>query len=395
MMWITNVLACLALCYWMINLILYLAERRQLKSLPIRERHDTFEEDLPLVSVIVAAKEEEGTISETVRNLLNQTYPRLEIIAVNDRSEDTTGAKLNELKRWSDAKQELGIPVKVIHIRNLPQGWLGKNHALYQGYLIAKGQLILFTDADVKFTPNTISDSVEELRASGADHLTLTPNMTASTFWLRAFIHYFMFSLSLFIRLWLANDDKRLTHGVGIGAFNLLTRQAYEHIGTHKALAMRPDDDLQLGKRVKMLGLRQRLLVGKYHLEVEWYPTLRSAVRGLEKNIFSGFDYRVSLALGSLLGQLFIFIFPYIAIWWSDAAAAAAFALSIVSMIIIYAMLTRTLSRYPAWEAMLLPFSAAVLLYVMGRSVALALIRKGVYWRGTFYSLDKLRRMRS
>ncbi|WP_213055581.1 glycosyltransferase, partial [Escherichia coli] len=112
----------------------------------------------PLVSIIIAAKEEESTIADTVKHLLDQTYPRIEIIAVNDRSRDSTGRKLDELRRWSENRGDLHIPVRIIHITSLPSGWIGKNHALYQGYAQARGKYLLFTDADVKFAPNTVSD---------------------------------------------------------------------------------------------------------------------------------------------------------------------------------------------------------------------------------------------
>src|SRR5690606_24790643 len=102
----------------------------------------------PLVSVIIAAKEEQENIQETIRHLMKQTYPRIEIIAVNDRSNDATGARMEALKAWSDKRPECGPTLRVIHITQLPQGWLGKNHALYQGYLQARGSYLLFTDAD-------------------------------------------------------------------------------------------------------------------------------------------------------------------------------------------------------------------------------------------------------
>ncbi|TDF94073.1 glycosyltransferase [Paenibacillus piri] len=350
-------------------------------------------QELPLVSVVIAAKEEEASITETVRHLLNQTYPRLEIIAVNDRSRDDTGRKLEELRKWSEGRELIDVPLRIIHVTTLPDGWMGKNHALYQGYKQARGQLILFTDADVLFQPDTITDAVRFLKKHGADHLTLAPDMNVRGFWLRAFVPYFFFTLSLYIRPWRANLDSQHKQGMGIGAFNLITRQAYERIGTHKAFALRPDDDLQLGVRVKQAGLRQRLASGRDHIAVEWYPSLRAAVQGLEKNLFSGFQYRLWLAALAVIGQLLLFLFPFVAVFVLNGWSAWLYAGSLLVLFTVYFLLIRSLTGRPGTEAIVLPLSVCLLCYIVVRSVWLTLRQGGIYWRGTFYSLSELKKM--
>ncbi|MGG1599369.1 glycosyltransferase [Paenibacillus naphthalenovorans] len=350
--------------------------------------------DTPLVSVIIAAKEEEASIADTVRHLLGQTYPKLEIIAVNDRSRDATGRRLDELRRWSESREGITVPLRVIHITSLPSGWLGKNHALYQGYLQARGKYLLFTDADVQFDPHTVADAVRYMQEQHADHLTLAPRMIARGFWLKAFVHYFFFALSLFIRPWRVNDDLQHRHGMGVGAFNLITRRAYERIGTHEAIAMRPDDHLQLGRQVKRARLRQRLASGVRHISVEWYPGLSEAVRGLEKNIFSGFGYRISFAVLGVIGQLALFLFPIAGIVLASGWAAAAFALSVFLMLTVYFLLIRSIVGEGGIEVLALPATVSLLCYVVSRSVWLTLRQGGIYWRGTFYSLKELRQMK-
>lgn len=397
-MWLTDLLALLILCYWAVklwDLRRYGATVRRLDGRGRNPADDGGGPDAapPLVSVVLAAKEEESSIEETVKHLLSQDYPRLEIIAVNDRSADRTGARLDELKRWAGRSKDLPIPLTVVHITSLPSGWLGKNHALYQGYREARGQLILFTDADVRFRSDTISAAVRYLREERADHVTAAPAMLARGFWLRLFVHYFLFSLCLFTKPWRAGDDRTRKYGVGIGAFNLLTRRAYEAIGTHRAIALRPDDDLQLGVRVKRAGFRQRLVTAKNHLEVEWYPDLRRAMQGLEKNFFSGFRYRVWLASAALAGQLLLFLYPFVGVWFSGGWASAALGASVAVMTTMYVSTVRALSRYSGREVFALPLAVLLLAYVLVRSVALALKRGGVYWRGTFYSLSELKKM--
>ncbi|SDE37211.1 Glycosyltransferase, catalytic subunit of cellulose synthase and poly-beta-1,6-N-acetylglucosamine synthase [Paenibacillus sp. UNCCL117] len=350
--------------------------------------------DYPLVSIIIAAKEEESTIADTVKHLLGQTYPRIEIIAVNDRSQDGTGHKLDELRSWSEKREGIRVPLRIIHITSLPAGWIGKNHALYQGYTQARGKYLLFTDADVRFSPEAVSDAVAYLQQERADHLTLAPRMRTSGFWLKAFVHYFFFTLSLYVRPWRSNDDLQHRHGMGIGAFNLMTRRAYEAIGTHREFAMRPDDDLELGRRVKRRRLRQRLASGADHIEVEWYRDLNEAVKGLEKNLFSGFGYKVSIAALGILGQLLLFFLPLVAWAWAPGWAAWCFGASAVLMLIVYLKLIRSITGGGGRELIGLPVTILLLVYVVGRSVGLTLRQGGIYWRGTFYSLKELRSMR-
>lgn len=388
-----DVLAYLTLLYWLAIVPGAVAGLRRLRSLPRSPAEPRA--DVPLVSVVIAAKEEEASIADTVRHLLEQQYPRLEIIAVNDRSEDGTGRRLDELKRWSEGRPATRIPLRVVHITSLPDGWLGKNHALYQGYLQAKGKYILFTDADVRFSPTCIRDAVEYVEANAVDHLTLTPMMVARHFWLRAFVHYFMFSLFLFLRLWRANDDRQHTFGTGIGAFNLISRKAYEAIGTHRALAMRPDDDLRLGLLVKRARFRQRLLIGKRELTVEWYPTMREAVKGLEKNMFSGFGYRLPLAVSAIVGQLLAFFGPFAGLLLLPRPSGFACALAAVIMTGLYVVCTRRLSLDSGKEAYALPAAVWLLVAVLARSVYLTVRRGGIYWRGTFYPLSRLRDKRN
>lgn len=411
-MFIFKLLAILTLMYWVVMLGDTLRARKLLKQLPasskpggsastdaivpsgLAQQCGTTARELPLVSVIIAAKEEEASITETVKHLLHQTYPRFEIIAVNDRSQDSTGHKLEELRKWSHGKRQVEVPLTVIHVTTLPAGWLGKNHALYQGFLQARGQIILFTDADVLFQPHALADSVHYMKETEADHLTLTPKIVVNNFWLSAFVQYFFFSFSLFLRPWRANIDSQHKYGMGVGAFNMITRQAYDRIGTHQAFALRPDDDLQLGMRVKQAGLRQRLASGRTQLAVEWYKSLREAAQGLEKNIYSGFQYRVLFAAAGVIGQLLLFFFPFVAIFVVDGWLFWSYTLSIALMLTAYSLLIQSLMGKIGKELFVFPVSVCLLSYIVIRSVWLTLRQGGIHWRGTFYVLEQLKKMK-
>lgn len=390
-----------AYMFWLVVIRMTWQAWKRIDALPEAENEQTPGrseekiENMPLVSVIVAAKEEEEHISYTVKHLLAQDYPRLEIIAVNDRSADKTGVKLEELKAWSKREANASVPLHVIHITRLPERWLGKNHALYQGYLKARGSFLLFTDGDVKMSPDTIRRAVAYAERERLDHLTLMPGMVAPRFWLRAFVHYFLFCLMLVLRPWACNDDRNDKFGIGIGAFNLIRRSAYEKLGTHRAFAMYPDDDLELGRRVKKERMRQRVALAASSVQVEWYPALGAAVRGLEKNLFTGFSYKLSLLLFACAGQLLFFFSPFIVWLFVPWGASVLFLSSAASIIFVYAhMGSRFALRWDAVECAALPVSSALLIGVMIRSAFLALKRGGIYWRGTFYSLGDLKRFR-
>jgi glycosyltransferase involved in cell wall biosynthesis len=339
---------------------------------------------LPRLSVVVPARDEGAAIRRAVGSLLEQDYPDLEVIAVDDRSRDTTGDVLREL----GAKDPRLL---VLRVDELPAGWLGKNHALWRGAERATGEGLLFTDADVVFAHGALCQAIAYAMAERLDHLTLAPRLVARGLALRAFVAFFGYA---FVALWgayLANDPKS-KRGVGIGAFNLVRRSAYERIGTMRALSLRPDDDIRLGRRLRGFGFRQRVLNGNEVMSVEWYPSLGAAIAGLEKSLYSSMEYRVVDALRVLLYLGATMIWPFVGVLL--LAGIDRVLLAIVVACLMAALLetyrqSMSLGLTPSalGVALLLPFSAACFGWAIVRSVYLAETR-GVRWRGTTYPLS-------
>ena len=244
----------------------------------------------PLVSIVVAVRNEERHLHAAVTSLLRLAYPAYELIVVDDRSDDRTPVILAELAAHFPQ-------LKVLRIEMLPAGWLGKNHALWQGSCRAAGELLLFTDGDIIMEETVLSRAVNRLQSEGLDHLALTPRMTLPGTVLPILGLAFIFFFGIFTRPWRAADPKSPCH-IGIGAFNLLRSSAYRAVGGHQTIALRPDDDLKLGKIIKRGGFRQNVAYAPEFLVVEWYASLGEAIRGLEKNTFAGCDYRVGMVLG-------------------------------------------------------------------------------------------------
>ena len=388
MVFSVGVISLILFLFWF---AMFLLHWRGLKLVPELPMERGAISTAPLLSIIIAAKDEEKSIVQTLESLINQKYENVEIIVVNDRSTDNTAINIEKFIKGINSGCS-NQKVKVIHIDELPVGWLGKNYALFQGYLRSSGDYLLFTDADILFSPDTIGSAMAFFQKNKVSHLTLLPYLKSQQFWLRGFIHLFIFSLYLSKWPWKSNDDRQTQHGIGVGAFNLISRQAYEKIGTHKGIALRPDDDLQLGMNVKKNGLKQRVLVGKNYIEVEWYRSFSAMLKGLEKNIYAGLDYSLFKLFCVILGMLVFYIFPFLGLGFLDGWLAVVNGVSILLILILYLIYTRKLFKEWGYDVLFFPINVILLIYVFIRSCLITIYSGGISWRGTFYSLKELKK---
>ena len=337
----------------------------------------------PSLSVIVPARNEAAALPRSLPSLLGQTYPDLEVIALDDRSTDATGAILESLKRQHPR-------LVVIHIASLPDGWLGKTHALFIGSRAAGGNWLLFTDADVVFHPRCLEVAMAYAETNGVDHLVVLPRTESAGFWEPILFGCFGLLFAIFFRPWQASDPRSRAF-IGVGAFNLIRRSAYERIGTHRALATVIVDDLELGRLVKTHGLRQAAVQGGDLLRVRWQIGLSGIVHGLEKNAFAGLGYSVVRTTAACLALAACGILPFLAAPFGEARIL--WAASALAGILAQACSARE-ARLPLWSALFFPAGIAVLCFTVLRSMLLALCRGQVEWRGTSYPLSLLRRPR-
>ena len=340
---------------------------------------------LPSVSIIVAARNEERNIGAALQSLLHLDYPHLKLIVVNDRSEDKTGEILDEMAAG-------GSRLEIIHLRELPKGWLGKNHALWQGSLKATGELLLFTDADVVMKPDTLIRAVSYFQTEQLDHLAATPEARMPSLFLNMFGVTFGFFFGIFTRPWKAPDPNSHCY-IGIGAFNLVKTQSYQQAGGHKTIALRPDDDLKLGKILKQCGCRQQLVYGVGFISVEWYASIRELILGLEKNVFAGTDYRLWLAISGVIFNVVAILWPYFALFLTSGSTLLLYILIVITISLVAADGAR-FHGFSPWFALGFPLTAGLFTYIIIRTVTCNLIKGGITWRGTFYSLAELRENR-
>jgi glycosyltransferase involved in cell wall biosynthesis len=346
-------------------------------------------ESCPTVSIVTAARNEARGIEAAVASLLRLDYPSLEIVIVNDRSTDETGAILHRLsttRLQPGAPEEAAPRLAIVDIAHLPGGWLGKNHALHVGAAAATGELLLFTDADIVFAPSTLRRAWTLMREGRLDHLAAIPDVVVPGLLLNAFVAAFGVFFSMYSRPWKARDP-RSRHHIGVGAFNLIRAEAYRAIGGHRAIAMRPDDDMKLGKLVKRHGLRQDVVKGQRLIEVEWYASLRELIDGLMKNAFAGLDYSLLKVVGSSLGLFLMNVWPVLGMFLTGGVARW---LNVVSVLLLV-LLFWTVNGIRVAYVVAFPAAALLFIYIIWRSALIAVTRGTITWRGTAYSLAEMR----
>jgi len=330
-------------------------------------------------SVVIAARDEEARIEQTIRHLLAQRGVDVEIIVVDDRSRDRTNEILKRL-----AKEDARVQVKRVDV--LPDGWLGKCHACHVGASAATSDWILFTDADCWLKPDVIARALGVAERDGADHVTLVSGLAPGSIGLRASHLLFLISMAN----WLSgvNRDRPKSY-LGIGAFNLVRAAAYRQCGGYEALRLTVVDDVKLGLLLRRAGKRTRAFLGGDDAECHWGTTAWGMVKIMEKNYFAAVDYRFGLVLA---GSLFVIVvFCVVACGLvSGTVAGLAAALSPLSLILPAAILTRRLGW--SWSgAVYVPFMFPLFLYAVLNSTFVTLRQGGIRWRDTYYSLETLR----
>jgi glycosyltransferase involved in cell wall biosynthesis len=255
---------------------------------------------------LVAARDEAAAIRNALSNLLMQDYPRYELILVEDRSRDATAEILDELARGHDN-------VKVIHVAQLPPGWLGKPHALAVAYHQAVGEWLVFTDADVRFAPDVLRRLMALAKDEEWEHLNVLPHLELVGFWEKTVHGFWAFSSILWLEPWRVSDRHSRRY-FGFGALQCLRRSAYELTGTHRRLAMEVIDDIELGKLAKQAGLPSGVAIGGDKVCLRYLEGLGNIIRGVSKSAFAACSYRVSVAIGGVLASVLLHLAPFIAV---------------------------------------------------------------------------------
>lgn len=342
---------------------------------------------LPSLSVVIPARNEERDIERCVRAIAGQDYPSLEVIVVDDQSNDGTPRILDQLK------EELS-GLRVIEGSEPPDGWLGKPWALQQGGETASSELVLFCDADVFYAPGALRRIVGELVERGSDALTLLPRMEMSGFWEHALMVQLPVSAFMLLPLFLTNSVRAPWIAVGGGTGNLLTRETWRRIGTHESLRQAVVDDIALMQLVRKEGGTTALVLANELVSVRMYRGFREIVRGFSKNAYHALGGSLPRAVTGLAIVALLQLFPFLVLVaglvdlagggvWSTAHSlgAAACAEIVAGRVVLFRRFGYRIDNALLGQ----PLMATVWISIMGWSIWKVGVRRQLQWRGRGY----------
>jgi glycosyltransferase involved in cell wall biosynthesis len=344
------------------------------------------DKELPMVSLIVPACNEAEKIEPAILSLLSQDYANFEVIAINDRSIDETGSILERI--------QLHHPkLRVFHIESLPQGWMGKAHALNFGADHAEGEYLLFTDGDILMESSTLSRAISHMVQERLDHVTLIFKNISPGLLLNSLILDSGAGLLQVFRPWKAKI-KKSRYFIGVGAFNLVKERVYKSVGGHESIKMHPIDDIMLGKTIKFGGFRQECLLAHDLVTVPWYDGVGQMIQGLMKNVLAIINYQFLLVPPALAVLFILNILPLWGVFLFDGKASLFFGLTVLVRLITFYGGTRLIGISPLCVVGIL-VSPYITAFIVMRATWLNIRDKGIFWRGTHYPLSELRKNKS
>lgn len=370
MTWLLIAVFAVSVTWWVAQGLFFLRARtgvHPIGTLPLEARTAW-----PKLSLVMPARNEAAHLEAALASKIASTYPNLELVLVDDRSTDETGAIAD---RFATKDPRL----KVVHLHELPPGWLGKVHAMAKGFDACTGEFVLFSDADIVIEPGTLERAVAEADRRQLDFLTIFPTMRLSGLLLTASLATMFRVLVLFTRPWAVRDPRSSAY-MGVGAFNLVRRAALAKTKGLEWLRMETGDDVTLGWMMKRSGAACDVFLGGRDVHLEFYPTFGTMMRAVEKNGASApFPALVAGSMAMVVGEL----------GYTLGFALGGPFLVVASVIVVAsALLNLTVGRwmgYPTWTSPIASLGVLPFSFVMVRSATLALVRGGVTWRGTFY----------
>ena len=346
--------------------------------------------DPPLVSVCVPARNEARNIRKCVESILNQDFPNFEVIVLDDRSTDATPEILRQLAAQNDK-------LHIINGSDLPTGWAGKPHALYQASASARGEWLCFIDADTFIAPETISSCYAKAIETNADMFTIMTFQILGSFWEKTVLPLVMTALSVGFSPRKVNDPKK-KDAIANGQFIMVKRSVYNAIGGHESVKKSIVEDKAISEQVKWNGHRLVVADGMKVAKTRMYTSLPEMWEGWTKNIYLGLSDQPSLmalgvfgALLTVLASLFLPIWPLLGLNWYFNGGSWMASGVVIEALLLWAYLIYIRAKVAVnmkispWYALTTPLGAGVFGAMMFTSTWMVLSRKGVTWKGRVY----------
>ena len=366
--------------YW---LWMFVGTLRVVRGVPLLAQSDApSPQSWPKLSIVIPACNEAASLEAALSSVLQQDYPDLEIILIDDRSTDGTAAIVDRMAT-ADSR------ILAIHVERLPEGWLGKVHALALGAAHAGGSWLLFSDADVHMAPGMLRRAMAYAGHHALDHMAALPDLWPSSLLVDANLALFCRTFVVVMRLWAVVDPKSDAF-IGVGAFNLVRRESLERTAGLAWLRLEVGDDAGLGMMLKQSGARCCVVNARGLLGLHWYRTLPEMARGAEKAYASAARCSVARVLSLCIVLVAMECSPLVALacWripgllWSGMAMLAA---AVGSSVILARW-----AKARVLPGLFFPLASIVAACVMLRSGWLGYRRGGIQWRGTFYPKNEL-----
>ena len=349
--------------------------------------HGPLPDPLPLVSVLIPARDEERNIGRCLESLLRQDYPRLEILVLDDESSDRTTDIVAKLA--AEHPQ-----IRLLRGQPLPPGWHGKTYACYQLAQAARGEWLLFTDADTIHAPDAVSSALRAALETRADLVSVFPRAIMKTFWEAVALPMITVGPMCYLPLGLINRIRHPLVTLAIGPFMFFRRDFYWRIGGHEAVKQDIAEDVFLARLVKRNGGRVALMDGTRTVSVRFYRGLEEAWRGFSKSSFPAFDYELGPLLALLLVNLAVFVAPLgfllvgLRNGWLDQFWVGFPLLQLIIGLLIRALIGQRFG-YEWWTVLLHPLTMIFGVLVALNSVRWAWFGLGMAWKGRSYHFDE------
>jgi chlorobactene glucosyltransferase len=366
----------LAALPWLLGPVLMIWRARGSPSL--EDQSDEIPPEPPLVSVVVPARNEAHNIERCVRSILGSRWPALEVIVVDDRSEDATGP-LARAVAANDAR------VRVIDGTPVPDGWFGKQWACAQGASAARGSTIVFTDADTVHAPTLVPRSMHAMRTRALDFLTVGGFQELASFWERVVMPQVFYMIATrYGGAGAVNRARRSRDKIANGQYLCFTRRCYDAIDGHAAVRGKAAEDLALAHLVHARGMRGELVMGEHELSTRMYTSLSEIVNGWTKNmVTAGADTLPAGVIPRLLLPVLLLVVPLMHLAPPVSRSTVAWATTCSVMLLVWwsIIYVRAFRQSPLY-ALALPLGAVIVLVIIARATVRG---RGVEWKGRRY----------
>ncbi len=326
----------------------------------------------PFVSILIPARNEAQNIQPTLNHLLQQSYPNFEIIVLNDNSDDTTR---DIAQQFAQAYTRL----TVIDGCPLPSDWMGKNWACQQMAEVAKGDYLLFTDADVIWKQDSLQNVMQAAQATDSDLYTVWPTQITETWSERLCVPLMAMVILGYLPVIGTHFTPLSVFAAANGQCMLWRKAAYRRLGGHQAVHNNILEDVTMARMTKKAGLRLRMADGNGYIQCRMYTTWPEVRDGYAKNILAGYGGSIPLLIGAGVFHLAVFIVPWL---WLLQGIFAPWPMILIATGLLVRMTSAAFTRQRLLDGLFLPVSVVLMMRIALQAIWWHYHQGGPRWKG-------------